>query len=319
MTTPVIFDTDAGTDIDDLYALALIVAHPELELLGVTTTTGDTQARARLAAKMLRLQGAPDVPVYAGARLPLAPTDTPGAPMGHHTLTHCDLVSKGDPEHGREYGDGIEFILETLRAATQPITLIGTGPWTNLAEVLSRADEKLKSKIKCIALMGGEVHTLLAEWNVKGDPEAADVVLKSGVPVFMGTWSVTRQLRFDMDEVGALIGESPSPFLQALYSGTQMWWNTGITDKRGPVLYDAVPVFWAAGERNQISCIRIEELPVELDGQHTRGMTVPKPHEVANAPKTAETGAGYIAVSNEMDAATLKSRFVELVVPNDSL
>src|SRR5262245_5373541 len=66
--TPVIFDTDIGTDIDDAYALAIVLQHPELELLGVTTVSGDAVARARLAAKLLQVAG-PEwrrVPVYAG-------------------------------------------------------------------------------------------------------------------------------------------------------------------------------------------------------------------------------------------------------------
>lgn len=312
MTIPVIFDTDAGTDIDDLYALGLIVAHPELELLGVTTVAGDTQARARLVAKMLRLQGAGEVPVFAGIGVPSALAGKPEATDHRQNLTHCDLVEAGDPEGGKEYADGIEFILEALSNASRPITLIGTGPWTNVAEVLCRADEKQKSMIESVALMGGEVHLLLSEWNVKSDPEAADVVLKSGVPVFVGTWSVTRKLFFTMDEVDALLGKSESPFLQALHAGTHMWWGTGITHKPGPVLYDVIPVFWAAAERKSISCLRLEKLPVELKGEHTRGMTVSSPHQIANAPKTSEPGAGYVAVSDEMDAAALKKRYVEL-------
>ena len=72
MTTSVIFDTDAGSDIDDLYALALIINLPNLNLLGVTTVAGDTQARARLIAKMLRLGDREDVPVCAGIRVPEA-------------------------------------------------------------------------------------------------------------------------------------------------------------------------------------------------------------------------------------------------------
>ncbi|MES1167548.1 MAG: nucleoside hydrolase, partial [Oleiharenicola lentus] len=63
---PVIFDTDIGGDIDDVYALAQIVKSPELKLLGVTTVSGDTAARARLAAKFLAVGGRTDIPVYAG-------------------------------------------------------------------------------------------------------------------------------------------------------------------------------------------------------------------------------------------------------------
>jgi hypothetical protein len=92
-----------------------------------------------------------------------------------------------------------------------------------------------------------------------------------------------------------------------------MWWRTGITNKPGPVLYDVIPAFWAAGERESISCLRLEKLPVELEDERIRGTTVCPPGQLASAPAVADAGAGYIAVSHEMDAAALKRRFVELV------
>ncbi|MGD0922302.1 MAG: nucleoside hydrolase [Terriglobia bacterium] len=72
---PIILDTDIGTDVDDAFALALILRSPELDLLGVTTVSGDTQARARLAAKMLWEAGRPNVPVAAGEPGPSQPMD----------------------------------------------------------------------------------------------------------------------------------------------------------------------------------------------------------------------------------------------------
>jgi inosine-uridine nucleoside N-ribohydrolase len=313
MTVPVIFDTDAGTDIDDLYALALIIRHPELELLGVTTADGDTQARARLVAKMLRLAGREDVPVRAGLTCPLALAGTPAGAEYRQKLTHCALVEPGDPEHGAEYGDAVEFMLETLAASERPVTIVGTGPETNLGELLRRAGDDHKSKIASLALMGGEVHLLQSEFNIRADPEAAAIVLASGLPVFLGTWSVTRELFFTMDEVDGLMGASESPFLRALHAGTHMWWDGWVTNKPGPVCYDVVPVFWAAGERGEVSCIRLGKLDVELDGRHTRGMTVTRPYVVEKAPRIEAESPGVLAVTDSMNAAALKKRYVELV------
>ncbi|MHC4916006.1 MAG: nucleoside hydrolase [Planctomycetota bacterium] len=311
MAIPVIFDTDAGTDIDDLYALALIINHPELELLGVVTADGDTQAR--LVAKMLRLAGREDVPVRAGPTCPLALAGKPEGAEYQRKLTHCQLVESGDPEHGAEYGDGVEFMLETLSAAERPVTIIGTGPETNLGELLRRADGVQKSKIASLALMGGEVHLLQSEFNIKVDPEAAEIVLTSRLPIFLGTWSVTRQLFFSMAEVDELIGKSQSPFLRALHECTHMWWGDWVINKPGPVNYDVVPVFWAAGERESISCIRLEKLPVELEGRHTRGMTVASPYQVETAEKAEGESPEYLAVTDSMDAEALKRRYAELV------
>ena len=205
MTTQVIFDTDAGGDIDDLYALALILKHPQLNLLSVTTVSADTQARARLVAKMLRKAQRQDILVYAGIRMPAALVQR-GVDQATYKqyLTHLDLVAAGDSEQGQTYGDAVAFIPQVLNQTEDPITIIGTGPWTNIAEVVRRADERQKSMIASIALMGGEVHILHAESNVQHDPEAAEVILQSGLPIFLATWSVSKQVAFPMTEVAAL-------------------------------------------------------------------------------------------------------------------
>ena len=313
MPVPIIFDTDAGSDVDDLWALALIVSHPELNLAGVTTVSGDTQARARLVAKTLRLAGREDVPVRAGLRVPVASRDDVSAEPHGGPLTHTDLVRADDPEAGAGYGDAVDFILETLDAAVEPVTIVGTGPWTNIAEVLSRADDRQRSRIGCVALMGGEVHLMMAESNVKHDPEAAAAVFKAAVPVFDATWSVSRRLTFSMDEVRELCAGSSRPLVEGLCEATRMWWGDGMKFKPGPVCYDVIPVFWAAGERESISCIRLDEIPVELTGAHTRGMTVSHPWRVMYAEHTEVTSSEFIAVTEEMDADALKRRYVELV------
>lgn len=314
MTRRVIFDTDAGSDFDDLYALALILKHPQLHLLGVTTVSGNTQARARLVAKMLRLAGRQDVPVRAGIRIPEALVKRGVDEASYkQRLTHCDLVGVGDPEDGREFGDAISFVLDQLARADEPITIIGTGPWTNIAEVLGRADERQISMIECVALMGGEIRILHAEPNVRSDPEAADLILRSRVPIFLGTWSVTRQLSFSMAEVAALTRGSRSPFVQALRRGTELWWGEGAKYKPGPVCYDVVPVFWAAGEREAISCIRLDAIPVELTGTLTRGMMVVHPWTLLNPERTETTSADYLTITDSLDAEALKQRYIDLV------
>lgn len=319
MGIPILFDTDAGTDIDDLYALALLLRHPNVELLGVTTVAGDTQARARLVAKMLRLAGRTDVPVFAGMRVPLAAADE-GAPDDTFgsVLTHCDLVEPGDPEYGADYGDAVDFMLEALDTAEEPIRLVGTGPWTNIAALLRRANSARRSRVGSIALMGGEIRVRMSEFNVCCDPEAAAEVLAGRVPTFVGTWSVTRQLFFSMPEVESLLGAAGSPFLQALCAGTRRWWgleSQGANHKPGPVCYDAVPVFWAAGERDAISCLQAASVAVELEGRHTRGMTLVSPDALMHPQRSDAMSADWVTITDSMDADTLKRRYQDLVFP----
>ncbi len=313
MPVPVLFDSDAGSDIDDLWALALVLAHPEIELAGATTVAGDTQARARLVAKMLRLAGAEAVPVAAGPGKTLAEIDggEPGR-RGGGTLSHTQIVREDDPEFAREYPDAVAFMLDALSRARRPVTIVGTGAWTNIAEVIRRADGRQRSRIGEIALMGGEIHLQHREANIAGDPEAADAVLRSGLPIFMGTWSVTRQLAFAMAEVEGLLGGSPAPFGRALLEATRMWWGPGQGVKPGPVCYDVVPVFWAAGEREAIGAVGVDEVRVELLGRHTRGVTVgPHPWRRERAEPVEATSPGRLAVSARLDAAAMKARYIE--------
>ncbi|MFW5745459.1 MAG: nucleoside hydrolase, partial [Spirochaetota bacterium] len=194
-----------------------------------------------------------------------------------------------------------------------PVALVGIGPWTNVAAVIERADSRQRSRIAQIALMGGELHLNMAESNLKHDPEAARVIFGSGLPVFDATWSVSRRLAFPIDEVRRLCERPASPLVRVLNEATERWWGDGMKLKPGPVCYDVVPVFWAAGEREAISCIGLEEIPVELDGSLTRGMLVSHPWRLEQAPRVGTTSPGSIAVTCDMDERALSRRYMELI------
>ena len=123
---PVLFDTDIGTDIDDAYALALILRSPELELLGVTTVSGDAVARARLAAKLLAIEGgaAARVPVYAG------------------TSTATQYMKQAEWAAGftspalRTEG-GVAFMRQQIEARPGALPIIAVGELTNVAALLT--------------------------------------------------------------------------------------------------------------------------------------------------------------------------------------
>jgi len=314
MAIPVIFDTDAGSDIDDLYALALILKHPDLDLLGVTTVAGNTQARARLVAKMLRLAGREDVPVCAGIQVPPTQAERGVTRKAYgHDLSHYDVVTRKDPEQKRRFGDAVKFILKTLKSAKEPVTLIGSGPWTNIAEVVRRAGKAERAAIGQLALMGGEVRLMHSESNVRSDPEGAAAVLESGLPLFVGTWSVTRGFFYTIYEIADLNGKARDAFLRALIDATRLWWGKGRTHKPGPVCYDVIPALWAAGERNAFTCVKLDRLPVELNGEQTRGMTVLSPYQLLSAETSARPAPGSILVTREMDAGKVRARFEELV------
>lgn len=188
--TPIILDTDIGTDVDDAFALALILRSPELELLGVTTASGDTRARARLAAKMLWEAGRPDVPVFAGE---------PGKPL---PIDQCRWAD-GFTSPALRPEPAVDFLKAEIERWPGEITLVPVGPLTNIGALLKRHPEVGK-KIKRIVLMGGAIaHGYgddlkpVAEYNIAQDPVAAQVVFSSGVPILVVPLDVTAMLGLD--------------------------------------------------------------------------------------------------------------------------
>ncbi len=303
---PIILDTDIGDDIDDLYALCLALFHPRLRLLAVTTVHGDTQAKARLAAKALRLAGRADIPVAAGipvsaerlARGQTAPDPVAGA-------THLHYVESSDLEWNRTYPDAAELIREVVRDASAPVALVGIGPFSNLAQAVAGTTVGIHDRIRCLALMGGQTESVMSEHNVLGDPEAADRVLNCGLPVFLGTYGVTRQVQMTQDQAEALWTGGRSRLFEMLLVCTRMW-GRHRGQKPGPVLYDLVPLFWLADPQ----CVetRASAIRVELAGQYTRGQTVRQP----------PTDAGTVLESVSLDAAALLRGFVDLMTAADA-
>lgn len=182
----VILDTDIGDDIDDAFALALVLQSPELKLLGVTTTFGDTELRARLVDRYLAAVGRGDIPVAAGPETPARTVFTQKA--------YAERGPQG------QHADGVDFLLEQIRRHPGEITLIAIGPLTNVQAAIARDPETFK-KLKRVVLMGGSIDRGYdgapdvngvgerggpdAEWNFQCDPAGAQALLASGVPVFI--------------------------------------------------------------------------------------------------------------------------------------
>jgi purine nucleosidase len=189
---PIILDTDIGTDIDDAFALALIINSPEFDLLGVTTVSGDTQARARIAAKMLWEAGGKwrRVPVVAGV---------PGAKQDINQAPWADGFTS--PQMRNQ--SAVSLLRELIERRPGNVTLIAIGELTNVAALI-KADPLTAKKIHRIALMGGSIARGYetnsppdAEWNIKSNPKAAQVVFTSGIPIIMAPLDVTAMLKLD--------------------------------------------------------------------------------------------------------------------------
>jgi inosine-uridine nucleoside N-ribohydrolase len=192
--TAVIIDCDPGHD--DAIALLLALASPEIELLGVTTVSGN-QTLEKTTANAIRVLdhvGRPDVPVAAGAPRPLVRERHAAA--GVHGESGLDGPELPPPSRAPEAIHAIDWIAGTLERSPESVTLIPVGPLTNVALLLARYPG-IETKLERIVLMGGAIGagnvTPAAEFNIWADPEAAHRVFQSGLDLTMVGLDVTHQ------------------------------------------------------------------------------------------------------------------------------
>jgi len=235
-----ILDTDIGDDIDDAFALGLVLHSPELKLLGVTTEFRDTELRARLVDRYLGAVGRGDIPVAAGVATP----HDGGMSQGAYARQGPKTI----------HADGVEFLLSQIRAHPGEITLIAIGPLFNVQAAIERDPATFK-KLKRVVMMGGSVFRGYdddktaerrppdAEWNIKADPAGAKALLGSGVAVYMMPLDST-QVRLETENREAIFshGSALTDQLTLLYH--QWLAHRGGLGPR-PVLYDPVAVAYA--------------------------------------------------------------------------
>lgn len=186
MGRKVILDVDTGTD--DAVAIMFAALHPELDLLGVTTVNGNV-ALGNTTDNTLRVLdwiGCPDIPVHPGVPHPIARFGFPG---GRHFeqddehAPHGTALPIPEPSTAARDTGATEYLVETLRATAEPITLVAVGPLSNIATALA-VDPSVAVAVDELVVMGGG-HAVTnvsasAEFNIWADPEAASVVLSAG-------------------------------------------------------------------------------------------------------------------------------------------
>jgi inosine-uridine nucleoside N-ribohydrolase len=236
----VILDTDIGDDIDDAFALALILRSPELHLLGIETAFGDTELRARLVDRYLAAVGRTDIPVLAGV---------PGKP------THFTQAAYARRSPARKHDDAVQFLLSQIRQHPGQITLVAIGPLFNIQAAIAQ-DPATFRQLKRVVLMGGSVyrgydnrkagagneHTPPSpEWNILCDPAGAQTLFASGVPVYVMPLDST-QVRLELPALGSVLSHG-SPLTDQLTLLYHQW--SGDAEWRWPTLFDPVAVTYS--------------------------------------------------------------------------
>jgi inosine-uridine nucleoside N-ribohydrolase len=255
---PVLLDTDIGTDIDDAYALALLLRSPEIELLGVTTVSGDATVRARLAAKLLAVEGgaAARIPVYAGLS------------TATQHINQAEWASGFASAALRTEG-GVAFLRQQIEARPGELTIVAVGELTNVAALLTSAPG-IGKKIKQIALMGGAVRrggepgsTPQPEWNIKSNAAAAKTVFESGVPLLVAPLDATADLKLTPAHRIRLFARG-TPLTDALAALDYLWTHTNTWKGETPILFDLLPI--AALYQPDIARFEALHIVVEADG-----------------------------------------------------
>ncbi len=288
MALPVILDCDPGHD--DAIALILALASPELKVLAVTTSAGNQTPDKTLnnALRILTLLGRDDIPVAAGAPKPLARELIIADNV--HGESGLDGPKLPDPAFAPVAMTALELMAKCLRESPEPVTLVPTGPLTNIALLLA-AHPELKSKIARIVLMGGAAGagnwTPAAEFNIYVDPEAADMVFKSGLPITMCGLDVTHEAQV-MDEDIERVRAITNPVAQCvadlldffmIYHRDPKWGFAGAP------LHDPCTIAWllAPALFHGVEC----RVDIETGGTHTSGMTVVDRYGLTGKPANA--------------------------------
>lgn len=271
--TPIILDCDPGHD--DAMAMILAAYNPNIELLGISTVSGngiinkvtDNALRVCALAKI-------NVPVAQGAGASLLGAVEAASDI--HGETALDGAPLPAPTFELQKMHGVDLIADLVRKCPEKVTLVATGPLTNIALFLKMYPE-LRERIAHIVFMGGSAsrgnRTPYAEFNIWMDPEACDVVLKSGLPLTMIGLDVTHQALITKEIFAKL--EALDTEVSRTLSGLMRFFAKTYNDvfeMPDPPLHDPLAV--AVLIDSAVTKNRFVNVEVELNGTHTRGATV---------------------------------------------
>lgn len=227
-------DTDIGDDLDDAFAIALLLRSPEVRIIGISTTFGDTELRARLLDRFLATSHAHGIPVYTGV-----PTATA------NLFTQREYAEQSPV---RAHPDAVTALLAAVHQYGDRLTLLAIGPLFNVAQAIDR-DPVTMHQLGRIVLMGGSIRQgyrtaqghrtpPAAEWNIAKDPPGAKTVFASGIPLFV----------FPLDSTQIALGKSDRERIFSAHSALNRqlqtlyleWQPHSWNHSTSPVLFDAV-------------------------------------------------------------------------------
>ena len=216
--TKILLDTDIGTDVDDAVCLAYLLSHPDCELLGITTVTGEVEKRASLASVLCKAAGK-DVPIYPGADYPMR------GEQRQPVAQQAAALPRWPHDTHFPKNQAVGFMAETIRSQPGEVILLTVGPLTN-AGMLFTAHPDVSELLAGLVMMGGNFDEAgpegqRIEWNVAGDPLASEITYKAPVRLHRSLGlNVTQKVVMSADEVREKFA---APLLRPVLDMAEIW------------------------------------------------------------------------------------------------
>lgn len=267
----IIIDTDIADDIDDAYAIVLALRTRKLDVLGISTVYRNCHQRALILKSLLDDMEDTVTPVYAGADMPLKEDIF----RWNYDTTNDDgkvnlaYFRRDMEKFSYSSQSAVDFYRDAVRKYPGEITFVAIGPLTNLAKFATEYPEEYK-QLAAIQVMCGYLGGPEGEWNVKCDPESAEIAMKNcTVPVKMISYDVTKEMYLTEDEYERF-RRCPREEVRTLVEMTDLW-RKQRNYKKPPFMHDGL----AIAELTENFC-DYKEYPIKilLDGERARTKVV---------------------------------------------
>ena len=265
MIKKILLDTDIGDEIDD--ALALYFAMVQgIEIVGVTTVFKNTDERARITKRLMKLfgQGYENIPVFAGHGTPIAEKaeNYPHTCHFHEGLLSDEYAPDGDADAA------VDFIIDSCARYGEELAVVAIGPFTNIAKVIEKNPDALNKAGK-VVIMGGAYYRQYADWNVMCDAEAADVMFRSLKNLECVGADVTHKTVLSREEHEAVLNCKNDAAAIEIAELIRLW--SVVNPDRYPTLHDPLAIYYAV--HPEVCEVEAQRIAVLTEG-YARGLTL---------------------------------------------
>ncbi len=218
--TKILLDTDIGTDVDDAVALAYLLSHPDCDLLGITTVTGEVEKRASLASVLCKAAGK-DIPIFPGAETPMQ------GEQRQRIAQQAEVLPRWPHQADFPKNQAVDFLANTIRAHPGEVTLLTVGPLTNAGMLFSEHPD-VAELLAGLVLMGGNFDESgpeagRIEWNIAGDLQAANLTYKAPVRLHRSLGlNVTQKVMMPADEIRE---KFTAPLMHPVMDMAEIWFS----------------------------------------------------------------------------------------------